>query len=172
VSVEPADQSFMDMNKQITIKEYIETILKTSDFAVLATEGNGRPHVSLIAITPLGNCRELVFATYRNTLKYQNLESNSKVAVLIESGVLNEKDLVKRTVLTITGHAEEISMTKNVPVYQAHLKRHPELESFMNSSDCALIMVIAQSYQIVKGIDDIKWITADELDPPPDHDPF
>ncbi|HEY5122345.1 MAG TPA: hypothetical protein VIK14_01275 [Ignavibacteria bacterium] len=37
------------------------------------------------------------------------------------------------------------------------------MESFMVSSDCALILVIAQSYQVVYGIDDIRWITTDDL---------
>jgi len=152
------------MNKQSTIKEYIEGILKTSGFAVLATEGNGQPYASLIAITPLGNCKQLVFATNRNTLKYRNIENNSKVAVLIESERVNKEDLRERIVLTIIGYIEEISIAENEAAYQAHLKRHPEMESFMLSSDCTLIMVIAQSYQIVNGIDDIRWITADELD--------
>ena len=154
----------MNVNNQSTIKEHIEAVLKTSGFAVLATENNGQPHVSLIAITPIGNSRQLVFATYRNTLKYRNIEFNNKVAILIESGVVNKKDLRKRIVLTIIGHTEEISIKDNEAVYQAHLKRHPEMESFMLSSDCALLMVIAESYQIVNGIDDIRWITADELD--------
>ena len=152
------------MNKQSTIKEYIGGILKTSGFAVLATEGNGQPHASLIAISPLGSCKQLVFATYRNTLKYRNIDNNSKVAVLIESEGLNKEDIRERIVLTIIGYIEEISIAENEAAYQAHLKRHPEMESFMLSSDCALIMVIAQSYQIVNGIDDIRWITADELD--------
>lgn len=144
--------------------EYIEAVLKTSSFAVLATEGNGQPHASLIAITPLGSCRQLFFATYRNTLKYRNLSSNNKMAVLIESEGLNKEDLSGRIVLTIIGRTEEISTGEKEAAYQAHLKRHPEMEAFMLSSDCALIMVIAQSYQIVNGIDDIRWITADELD--------
>jgi len=67
-------------------------------------------------------------------------------------------------VLTIIGHTEEISLSGNEEAYQAHLKRHPEMESFMLSSDCTLIKVIAQSFQEVKGIDDIRWITADKLD--------
>ena len=152
------------MNKQNAIKKYIEGILKTSGFAVLATEGNGQPHASLIAITPLGSCKQLVFATYRNTLKYRNIDNNSKVAVLIESEGLNKEDLRERIVLTIIGYIEEISIAETEVAYQAHLKRHPEMESFMLSSDCALIMVNAQSYQLVNGIDDIRWITADELD--------
>ncbi|MEE4287205.1 MAG: hypothetical protein V2I31_13715, partial [Mariniphaga sp.] len=59
---------------------------------------------------------------------------------------------------------EEIIIAGNEAPYREHLKRHPEMESFMLSTDCALIRVIAQSYQLVFGIDDVKWITADELD--------
>jgi len=152
------------MNKQSTLKEYIEGALQTSRFAVLATESNGQPHTSLIAITPFGSSRKLIFATYRNTLKYRNLVHNSKVAVLIESGDVIMKDLQKSIVLTIIGQTEEISREENEAAYQAHLKQHPQMESFMLSSDCALILVSAQSYQVVFGTDDIKWITADDLD--------
>jgi uncharacterized pyridoxamine 5'-phosphate oxidase family protein len=147
-----------------TSREYIADILKLNKLAVLATESRGQPHLSLIAITPLGNFRQLIFATYRNTLKYRNLANNSKVAVLIENRDANINDHQKSIVLTIIGHTEEISIEENEAAYQSHLKRHPEMESFMQSSDCVLIRIIAQSFQIVHGIDDIRWITADELD--------
>ncbi len=152
------------MDKQITIKENIEGTLKSCRFAVLATEGKGQPHTSLIAITPFESSRQLIFATYRNTLKYRNLTHNSKVAVLIKSRDANMKGLPKSIVLTIIGHTEEISITENESAYEAHLKRHTEMESFMISSDCVLIRVIAQSYQVVNRIDDIRWITANDLD--------
>jgi len=152
------------MNKNSTIKEYIDAVLNTSGFAVLATEGNGQPHTSLIAITPFGNLRQIIFATYRNTLKYRNLSQNNKVAVLVEGDHFNVKGLKKSIVLTIIGHTEEILMGETELPYQAHLKKHPEMESFMHSSDCALIRIIAQTYQVVYGIDDLMWITADELD--------
>ena len=153
------------MNRQSAIKEHIEAVLKTSSFAVLATEGDGQPHASLIAISPFGNFRQLIFTTYRNTLKYRNLAHNSKVAVLIESRDVNMKDLKGSAVLTIIGHTEEICKDKNEAAYQAHLKRHPEMEPFMLSSDCAMFLVTAQSYQVVYGVNDIKWITAEDLDP-------
>jgi len=152
------------MNKQSSIKEYIEGALRTSRLAVLATEGNGQPHTSLIAITPFGNFRQLIFATYRNTLKYRNIANNNKVAVLIERAFVNMTGLNESAVLTIIGHTEEINIKENSAAYQAHLKRHPEMESFMNSSDCALILVIAQSFQVVNGTDDIRWITVNDLD--------
>lgn len=152
------------MNKHGTIKENIEGILRTIGFAVLATEGNGQPHASLIAITPLGSCKQLVFATYRNTLKYRNIENNRKVAVLFVSEGLNKEDLRGSIVLTISGYIKEIGSADNEAAYHAHLTKHPEMESFMLSPDCVLIQVIARSYQVVYGIDDTRWIKADELD--------
>jgi uncharacterized pyridoxamine 5'-phosphate oxidase family protein len=151
------------MNYLRTSRDYIEDVLKLNKFAVLATEGNGQPHTSLIAITPFESFRQLIFATYRNTLKYRNLVNNSKVAILIESREANMKGLPKRIVLTIIGNTEEIGIEENKAAYQAYLKRHPELESLMLASDCVLIRVIAQSYQVVHGIDEIEWVTADDL---------
>jgi len=152
------------MDKQSPIREYIGYIINTGRFAVLATEFDGQPHTSKIAITPFGSFRQMIFATYRNTRKFRNLENNNKVAVLIEGEYVNMNGLKESVVLTIIGHAAEISMAENEAASHAHLKRHPEMESFILSSDCALIKVIAQSYQFVSGIDDIRWITADELD--------
>jgi heme iron utilization protein len=152
------------MNNLRPSRESIGEILKLNKFAVLATESKGQPHASLIAITPFGDFRQLIFATYRNTRKYRNLSQNSKVAILIENEDVNMKDLQESIVLTIFGHTEEINIAENEEAYKAHLKRHPEMESFMLSSDCVLIRIIAQSYQVVYGIDDISWITADDLD--------
>ena len=118
------DFYYKNMNKQSTIKQYIESVLKTSSFAVLATEGNGQPHTSLIAITPVENYRQIIFATYRNTLKYRNLSDNNKVAVLIEGEHFNMEGQKESVVLTIIGHTEEIIMTGNEAPYQVHLNRH------------------------------------------------
>lgn len=148
-----------------TKQEIIGAVLNATGFAVLATESNGQPHTSLIAITPTRDFRQIIFATYRNTLKYRNLSGNNKVALLMEDGNCNSEGLKGRIVLTVAGHAEEISPEENEELFRAHLKRHPELESFMLSSDCVLIRVIAHLYQVVLGIDDILWITTDELDP-------
>jgi len=108
------------MNKKSTIKEYIEGVLNTGGFAVLATEGNSQPHASFIAITPFGICGQIIFATYRNTLKYRNISRNNKVAVLIESRD-DTREVVQRSVLlTIIGHTEEIGRAENEAAFQAH----------------------------------------------------
>jgi len=70
----------------------------------------------------------------------------------------------ENVVLTIIGYTEEINIDLNEAPFLAHLKRHPEMESFMHSADCAIFRVFARSYQVVYGLDDRLWITADELD--------
>jgi heme iron utilization protein len=152
------------MNNLITTADYLESVVKHNKFAVLATDNVGQPHVSLVAITRFGNFRQLIFATYRNTLKYRNLSKNNKVALLIENKDADLKDPKGSTVLTIIGDTEEITNEEHESAYWTHLKRHPEMESFMLSPDCALILVIARSFQVVNGIDKIEWISANDLD--------
>ena len=145
------------------IKKYIEDIFKSRRFAVLATEGDGQPHASLIAVTPMEGFRKLIFATYRNTRKYHNLANNGKVAVLVESININRLGLQESFVLTAFGQVEEIEGIEKNIVFQAHLERHPELLSFMKSEDCSLVRIKVDSYQVVRGIDDVEWWTIDDL---------
>ena len=155
------------MDKVNAIKTYIEEIFKNSRFAVLVTEGDGQPHASLIAVTPMEGYRKLIFATYRNTRKFQNITNNGKVAVLVESIDINSSGLKESFVLTAFGHVEDIETEEKNMVFEAHLKRHPGLLSFMQSEDCSLIRIKVDTYQVVRGIDDVEWWTIDDLDAQP-----
>jgi len=150
------------MNNQIDIKAVIEGALQDSLFAVLTTESGGQPHASLIAVTPADGCRRLIFATYRGTRKYRNLIDNSKVAVFIDRREAGASGAQEGFVLTALGHAEEIGSAERVAALSAHLKRHPALESFLRSADCALFCVRVESCQVVGGIDDVRWWTLDD----------
>ena len=152
------------MSKLVAIKTYIEDIFRISRYAVLATEGHGQPHASLIAVTPMDGYRKLIFATYRNTRKFQNLTHNCKVAVLVESIDINRTGLKDSFVLTAFGQVEDIEITEKNLVFEAHLERHPGLLSFMQSVDCSLVRIKVDTYQVVRGIDDVEWWTIDDLE--------
>jgi heme iron utilization protein len=160
----PDGQFEMDTNKKFPIREYIERAIQGSRFAVLATEGDGQPHASLIAITPVEGFRQLIFATYRSTNKYRNLLHNCKVAVLIEIGDASNSGLDEDFVLTAFGNAVEINIAENEADLIAHLKRHPDLEMFLRSADCSLISVSLVKFQLVHGIDDVRWWSVDDMD--------
>lgn len=147
------------MTEQSEIKACVEGALQSRRFAVLATERDGQPHSSLVAITALGGCRELVFATYRNTRKYRNLSSNSKVSVFIDGRRSDRSGSGAQDgfVLTALGHAQEVAAADMGAVRSAHLGRHPDLDAFLAAPDCALVRVSVEAYQVVGAIDDVKW---------------
>ena len=134
------------MTSPTAIRNSIQTLLTTTGFAVLATENEGQPHTSLIAITPFDEGQRLVFATYRNTRKFTNLMQN-------QAGFI----------LSAMGRAQEIHTAMHPQLLAAHLEKHPDLAAFTQSPDCVLLEVVVEAYQVVRGIDDVTWWRVDEL---------
>jgi nitroimidazol reductase NimA-like FMN-containing flavoprotein (pyridoxamine 5'-phosphate oxidase superfamily) len=145
------------MSNSIPIPEFIGGHLKTCRLGVLATEGNGQPHASLIAITPVRSFRQMIFATYRNTRKFENLKLNSRVAVLIQGENKDIQEQNRIFALTAFGKAEEVEVSDLQEALNAHLVRHPDLANFVHSDDFALFRIEVEAYQIVRGIDNISW---------------
>jgi len=145
------------MNKPISISEYIRNVLQACRLAVLATEGNGQPHASLIAITPFSEFRQMIFATYRNTRKFENLLINGRVAVLIQGEDTDSSFKQTGFALTAYGYAQEVGKADHEEVMQAHLKRHPDQANFLLSEDLVIIRIKVETYQVVRGIDDVTW---------------
>lgn len=145
------------MNTQTNIKTYIEDVFKANKLAVLATEGNGQPHASLVAITPIDDFVHLIFATYRSTRKYKNLINNGKIAILFENRFINNLNQKETTALTAYGYAKEVNKDEYNMALQTHVLKHPSQSAFVFSTDCAVFLVVVEAYQLVLGIDDIKW---------------
>ncbi len=145
------------MDNQTFIKKYIENVFETNNLAVLATEGNGQPHASLVAITPEDDFVHLIFATYRSTRKYKNLINNGNVAILFENRYINKLNQQETTALTAFGYAREVNEDEYGKAMQTHVLKHPAQGKFLSSTDCAIFRVAVNAYQLVLGIDDVKW---------------
>lgn len=152
------------MNHPISTIKYIEEALQSNQLAVLATVGDDQPHASLIAFTPFEDFRQLIFATYRNTRKFQNMLHNNKVAVLIEGKNEDKSGIQNGFVITAYGRTEEISLDANNLALNTLLYKHPDLLSFTEEEDCVLISVKVEKYQVVQGIDNVVWLSVDDLD--------
>jgi heme iron utilization protein len=146
------------------LKEQIKRVLEAKRFAVLATSHAGQPHASLMAFTPVGGARYLVFATYRGTQKYRNLLEDGRVAVLIDDREADATQAQRGIVLTAIGTAKEIPDAEREAAVRAHLARHPTLEEFVRAPDCALVRVAVGAYEVVGGIDDVRWYHSEDLD--------
>jgi hypothetical protein len=132
-------------------------VLDDNWFAVLATQHAGQPHASLMAFTSVEGLRYLVFATYRDTLKHRNLVEDGRVAVLIGERSIKRTRAQQGLVLTALGNAIEIPDEERAAAVNALLARHPDLEEFVRSPNCALMRVAVEAYQVVGGIDDVRW---------------
>ncbi len=153
------------MTNPAAIRDSIRTLLKTTGFAVLATENTGQPHTSLIAITSMEEGQRLVFATYRNTRKFTNLMQNPRVSLLIDGRCCGATSgTPDGLILSAVGRVREIDAGMLAHRLAAHLQKHPDLAAFVRTPDCVLLELVVDRYQVVRGIDDVTWLCVDELD--------
>jgi nitroimidazol reductase NimA-like FMN-containing flavoprotein (pyridoxamine 5'-phosphate oxidase superfamily) len=137
-------------------QEAIRDILDANRLAVLATQREGQPHTSLVAITPIEGIRSLVFATHRKTLKYRNISIDGRVSLFFGDHATDFLG-AHRTLLTAHGFALEAPEDKRSELATAHADRHPYLLALLGSTDAALVCVNVKAYQLVHSIDDVRW---------------
>lgn len=143
-------------------QDTILRVLERNRLAVLASQRDGQPHASLIAFTPLGDLRFLAFATYRETLKYESIGQDPRVAILVEDRESDLRYSGQRLVLTALGKAIDTPEEERHAYIAKHLTRHPELQNFLRSPECEFIRVAVHAYQVVGGIDDVQWFEVGE----------
>ena len=137
------------MEDKTQLKQTIENLFSSQKLAVLATQNEGQPYCNLVAFVAEDGIKNLLFATEKNTRKYQNLLSDPRVSMLVENSQNELADFQKASVVTILGSAFEISKNERDSVKKIYLSRHPNLENFVESSDCALMRVKVKSYIVV-----------------------
>lgn len=141
----------------------IQNILETCHYAVMATQHEGQPHASLMAFASMDGLRHLIMATYRETLKYRSLSKDGRVAILIDDRGAAGSPRPSHMVLTAHGIALEVPGSDREAVVRTYLQRHPDLEAFLASPDCALLRVAVQAYEVVLGTDDVLWHRVEDL---------
>jgi len=141
------------MKKKVGLDK-IKFLLESQMLGAIATDMEGHPYVNLVAFASTKKLENIIFATSKNTTKYKNIMQNAKISVLIDNRQNTPSDFKKSVSLTAFGEAEEITMNKNF-YKKLYLKKHPNLMSFVNSSDCALIKIKVDRYQYVNKFQNI-----------------
>lgn len=150
-------------NNHLSAKDYIKSVIHNETFAILSSEGKSQPHASLIAVTVYDELKSLLFATYKDTRKYENICHNPKVAVLFDNRSCEIKSSKEIVVITAFGLAKEVAPENLSDTTELHLKKHPDLKEFLASTNCALIEVQIEAYQIVKSIESVEWCKTSEF---------
>jgi nitroimidazol reductase NimA-like FMN-containing flavoprotein (pyridoxamine 5'-phosphate oxidase superfamily) len=136
----------------------LRNLLESQKYAVLATDNHGQPYTSLMAYSITDDLRAFILMTERGRLKYENLMTNPRVAIMIDNRENLGSDLDATIAVTAQGVAEEISAEARDAAREMCLVRHPALRSFADSPSCAFIRIQVTSYVIVRQFQDvIEW---------------
>ena len=132
-------------------EQLLKEVVDTQYFAVLNTVGEGQPYSNLVAFTSTEDLKSLVFITERNTRKYRNIKANNSVSLLIDNRTNQSSDIIQAAAITVIGKAIEESNKKG-NLRAIFLKKHPQLQQFVDNPNSALILVTVSEY-IIAGFD-------------------
>lgn len=125
--------------------------------AVLSSNKENQPYPNLIAFTCTEDLKSFIFATLRNSNKFNNIMNNPQVSLLIDNRENQPSDFSNSMAVSIFGMAEEIK--ENLNLYKnLYLKKHPYLEDFVQLSDCALLRIKVDKYSIVSQFQKVQEI--------------
>ena len=123
--------------------------LSAQNLGVLATSGSGQPHASLVAFVASPDLRTLTFATPRATRKYENLQTASRVAFLVDDSSRSPSDFQQAVAITAYGPAEELRGDQRKAALERYLEKHPFLHDFTHSPSCAILQIQVERYSLV-----------------------
>ena len=140
--------------------QLVEALLTDQRFAVLATQGGEVPHASLVAFAVTPDLGSLVFPTRVGTRKFANLESNPRVALLVDNRTNSANDYHDATVVTAIGRVSFARGPRPDKAREFLLARHPLLEAFLTEPDCGIATVAVSEYLLVTRFESVT-----KLDP-------
>jgi uncharacterized pyridoxamine 5'-phosphate oxidase family protein len=131
--------------------ELLKEVINTQYFAVLTTVDKGLPYSNLISFAVIDDMRFMVFVTKRNTRKYENIQADRNISLLIDNRTNQPSDVSKALAITVIGTAREEIKNKS-SLKEMFLARHPQLKQFVDASNNAIMLVTVQEY-IMAGFD-------------------
>jgi hypothetical protein len=91
----------------------------------------------------------LWFATTRSTRKFADMVANNRVAFVVDNASNNPSDVFDALAATGTGQVRELSGGDREMALKLHLAKHPHLEEFVTSPNCALMELSVEVYHVV-----------------------
>lgn len=136
--------------------QMLQELFAAQRSAVLSTTENGQPYLSLMAFATTSDLQYLLVATYRATRKYRNIEADPRVALLVDNRTNQPTDTEQAMAVTALGAAKEVGAAEKDRFLQIYLAKHPHLEKFVTSPECALIEVEVERYFVVSNFQEIR----------------
>lgn len=136
------------------IADAIRQLLVREQFAALSTAKENKPYINLVAFTGTDDLTSIIFCTPQETRKYDNLDHNPNVALLVENSRNQAVDLTQAMALTIIGRAALTTAITEPESAKLFLDKHPHMKQFVYDSSTALVRVRVEKYLLVQNFQD------------------
>jgi len=127
----------------------LRELFKSQPLAVLATQGEGTPYVSLVAFASDEKLKYILFSTTKATRKYANLSANPSVSMLIDNRKNILEDFRDAMAVTVLGKVEPIEDFELNIMENIYLMKHPHMVDFLHSPTNAFLKINVEKYIVV-----------------------
>jgi general stress protein 26 len=139
----------------------IRELMKQQKLGVMATDMDGIPYTTLIAFANTDDLRHIFFATLKDTRKFSNISKNPKVTVLIDNRKNKPTDFYDAIAVTAEGHVK-IREKEDNKIKEIFISKHPYLDDFVNSPNCALLDINIEKYHYVSRFQNVKILVLED----------
>lgn len=143
----------------IELQDDIRKLCESELFGVLATQGKGITHASLISFAISNDLKYIVFATPINTGKFNLIAAEENISVLVDDRSSHKDSINEISALTIIGKGKILSDENEIFKWASLLtEKHPNLNTFVKASSTAIILLEVGRYLYVKKFQEMtEW---------------
>jgi len=144
------------------ILEKMKNFVRKKNVCVLATVSDDKPYCSLMAYITDVACEEIYMVTHKNTTKFNNLQKNPSVSLLIDSRETQPRSNAQA--LTIGGvFIPLIDDNKRQNIRDRMLESFPHMKNFLHHPESEIIRVKINSFLLMDGLTESHFVSLKDL---------
>ena len=138
--------------------EKMTALVRKKNVCVLATVSDHKPYCSLMAYITDGTCKEIYMVTHKNTTKFNNLQKNPWVSLLIDTRETQPRS--KAQALTIDGvFIPLIDEDKKQNIRDRMLESFPHMKNFLHHPESEIIRIKINSFLLLDGLTESHFMS-------------
>ena len=142
--------------------EKMKNFVRKKNICVLATVSDHKPYCSLMAYITDATCEEIYMVTHKSSTKFNNLQKNPSVSLLIDSRETQPRS--KAQALTIDGvFIPLIDENKKQNIRDRMLGSFPHMKDFIHHPESELIRIKINSFLLLDGLTESHFMSLKDL---------
>ncbi len=138
--------------------EKIRSFVRNKNVCVLSTVSDNKPYCSLMAYITDDICKEIYMVTHKNTTKFNNLQKNPLVSLLIDSRETQPRSNAQA--LTVEGVFIPLAdENKKQKIRDRMLKSFPHMKDFIHHPESEFIRIKIKSFLLLEGLAESHFIS-------------